>query len=87
MSNTYPRETVELVPVVVRVDGVVVTSGFKLGVALGERPPLTFSDPVMASGKTCVLIDRLDPGTYKVWAQVTSSPETPMVDCGTIYIT
>lgn len=79
---TYPRETVEFQPVTVAVDGVVVTSGVAFAVVpYGDRPA-TFVAPTALNGKIGVMVSGMTPGTYRVWAQVTSVPETPVIDCG-----
>jgi hypothetical protein len=86
--DSYPRETVELVPVVVTVDGVPVTENVQLALTgvYGERPS-AWSDPVVAGDDSGVLISALDPGVYRVWAKVTDSPEVPVVECGSFRVT
>lgn len=87
MTNLYPRETVEFQPVEVTVNGTAVTSNVTFCVAaVGERPS-TFGTAVTLSGEIGVMVTGYDPGTYTVWAKVASSPETPVLDCGSFRVT
>lgn len=83
---TYPRESVEFQPVTVTVDGVAVTTGVTFAVVpYGDRP-VTFVAPTTLGGKIGVMVSGLGVGVYRVWAQVTSAPETPVIDCGTFTV-
>jgi hypothetical protein len=84
--NLYPRETDEFQPVTVTVDGVAVSSGVKFSVVVTTARPLVWVDPVSLSGKIGVMVSGLAPNDYRVYAQVTSSPEIPVVDCGTFRV-
>lgn len=86
-QNTYPRETVEFQPVEVKVDGAVVTDGVQLALTTGSDRPTDWNDPTVVAGGIGVMVEGLAVGTYHVWAKVTSSPETPVVDCGTFRVT
>lgn len=88
MTNTsYPRETVEFQPITITVDGTPVTTGVTVAlVAHGTRPSVWLA-PTTLDGKIGVMLTGLTPGLYDVWAKVTSSPETPVVDCGIVSIT
>jgi hypothetical protein len=87
VANVYPRETVEFIPVTVTVDGTPVTTGVQFAVVADGVRPTTFSAPVTLSGKIGVLISGLAAGNYRIWAQVTAAPETPVIECGYITIT
>lgn len=87
--NEYPRETLELVwaSVTARGTGTPVTSGVKLAVSkLGERPE-SWTDPTVEGDKLGVMIDQLEPGYYKMWAQASVPPEAPVMECGIFLVT
>lgn len=87
MSNTYPRETVEFQPVVVKVDNVITTINVKFCITLfGDRPE-AFIDPSVLDADIGVLVTGLAPGTYTVWAKILNVPEQPVIDCGKFDIT
>ena len=91
--SSYPRETVEFQPITVAVDGAPVTTGVAFSVVAedalfpdGTRPG-AFTAATTLSGRIGVMVAGLAPGTYRVFAQVTSSPETPVIDCGVFTVT
>lgn len=85
--NRYPRETVEFQPVVVTIDGQVITAGVQFAITAGSERPTVWLDPVLIGGKAGLMIDGPAPGLYRVWARVTDAPEQPVIDCGTFVIT
>lgn len=80
--NTYPRETVEFQSVTVTVDGVIVTSGVQFAVAPAGTRPVNWANPATLNNEIGVMVENLTPGRWHVWAQISSTPETPVVDCG-----
>lgn len=88
MTNQYPRETVEFQPVTVTVDGVAVTTGVQFAIVNREAGtrPTTWTAAVALSGEIGVMITGLTPGFWEVYAQITSTPETPVIDCGYIQV-
>jgi hypothetical protein len=88
MSTTgYPRETVEFQPVVVTVDGATVTTGVTFAVlAPGNRPVTGWAAATTLGGKIGFMITGMAPAIYAVWAKVASSPETPVIYCGTFRV-
>lgn len=87
MTNLFQRESVEFQPVTVTVAGVAVTTGVTFSVTAEDARPATFSAATTLSGQIGVMVDTLDPGTYRVWAQITGAPpETPVLDCGTFRV-
>jgi len=80
---TLPRETLEFIPVNITVDGVPVTAGVKVCVTPGTARPTVWDDPVVLGDEIGVMTTDHTPGTYRVWAQITSSPEIVVVECGT----
>ena len=84
---SYPRETIEFQPVTVTVDGVAVTTGVEFCVVSAGARPGTWAAPTTIGGKIGVMITGLAPGMYEVWAQITSNPEIPVIDCGTFSVT
>lgn len=86
MVNLFQRESVEFQPVTVTVAGVAVTSGVTFCVTAEDERPVTFSAATTLSGQIGVMVTTLSPGTYRVWAKISSSPETPVLDCGTFRV-
>ena len=86
MSN-YPRETVEFQPVTVTVNGALITTGVTFSVVAGDLRPTTWIAPTTLDGKIGIMITGLTPGIYQIYAKVVSTPEIPVLDCGTFRIT
>lgn len=88
MTDEYPRETKEFIHPVVMRDGSEVLDNLKFAIVPddGSRP-ITWVDPTIVDTKPVVLIDHMAPGYYRLFAQITDSPEIPVVDCGSFYIT
>jgi hypothetical protein len=82
-----PRESVELVPVPVRVDGRLVTTGVQVTLTQGAERPTVWRDADVLDGQTGILVDGRPVGVYEVWARVLSVPEQPVVLAGKIRIT
>lgn len=87
MSNTYPRETVEFIPVTVTLDGVAVTDGVEFCVTESNARPVTWVAPVELDDLIGVMTDQQEPDTYTVWARVTDNPEIPVILCGRYRVT
>lgn len=87
--NRYERESIEFQPITVTVDGVAVTTGVTFAITPnGTRPATyTYTAPATVAGKTGVMVQGLQPGAYNIWAKVASTPETVVINCGSIYIT
>lgn len=85
--NKYPRETDELQPVKVTVDGVEVTEGVEFALTTGQDRPATWTEPYVVGAKSGVRVHDLAPGMWRVWARVTDSPEVPVIDCGEFFVT
>lgn len=85
--NTYPRETVEFQPVAVAVNGVPVTSGVEFTTAAAGTRPTGWAAPVTLDAQIGVMVEGLAPGTWHVWARITSDPEVPVIDCGAFDVT
>jgi hypothetical protein len=85
--NHFPRETVEFQPVTVTVNGTPATAAnVTFAVGLKTARPVSWLAPVELEGKIGIMVEDLDPGTYKVWAKVESNPEIPVIDCGMFVI-
>ncbi len=86
--NRYPRETVELVPLTVTIDGVAATEYQTALVTDGDRPTV-WTDAVTIGDITGVMLPgtATKPTTLRIFAKVTSSPEVPVIDMGTIQLT
>ena len=87
MSNSIPRESVEFQPITITVDGTPVTTGVTVALVANGTRPSEWVTPTTLNGKIGVMIEGLAPGLYNIWARVTSSPETPVIDCGIVSIT
>lgn len=86
--SDYPRESIELVPVTVQIDGAPVTEGFTLALTAGRDRPSAWVAPTVIGASVGWLLDgTLAPGTYSLWAKVVAAPETPVIDLGRIAIT
>ena len=86
MANLYERESVEFQPVEVKLDGLVVADGISYAIVPDGERPVDFTDAVVLGGKTGVMIQGLDRGTYRIFAKILNSPEVPIIDCGYFYI-
>lgn len=85
--NTYPRETVEFIPIAVTIDDVEVTTGIEVAIAQRGARPTTWQAPTTLDTRIGILISGLTPGTWHIWARATAAPETVVIDCGPITIT
>lgn len=85
--DSYPRETDELAPVTVSIDGAAVTSGIEFALTTGNERPETWTEPYVVGDASGVRVADLEPGVWKVWAKVTDSPEIPVIECGYIRVT
>ena len=90
MSTPAPfqRETLEFLPVVVTVDGVAVTTGVEFAIVDINARPDTFASPTVLGDDIGVMVDgaSLGTGTFRVFAQITDSPEVPVIDCGSFRV-
>ena len=86
MANAYPRESVEFQPVKVTVDGTAVTTDLTFAIVRDGQRPVDFVPATVLGPDAGVMVAGLAPGTYRIFAQVTSYPEVPVVDCGYFYI-
>lgn len=86
MVNSYPRESVEFQPVKVTLEGAPVTSGLLIAVVPDGQRPVTFTPAIVFGPEAGVMVSGLAHGTYRIFAQLESGPETPVVDCGHFYI-
>lgn len=87
MSNRYPRETVEFLPVTITVDGAPVTTNVELSVVARTARPQTWTTPTTLDGQIGVMVEGYEPATYAVWARITDTPETPVIRAGEFIIT
>jgi len=87
MTSSYPRETVEFQPITITVDGTPVTTGVTVALVANGTRPSEWVAPTTLAGKIGVMLTGLTPGLYNVWAKISSSPETPVIDCGFVSIT
>lgn len=86
MTNRYPRESIEFQAVIIRVDGIKVTTGIEYCVVTaGERPEIWVA-PVVVGTQSGFMVDGYDVGTWDVWAKVTSAPEIPVLNCGSFIV-
>lgn len=86
MANLFERESVEFQQVDVKLDGQLMSGGISFAIVPDGQRPVTFTEAVVFGGKSGVMIQGLDRGTYRIFAKVVSSPEVPVIDCGYFYI-
>lgn len=85
---TYPQETKEFQPIRVRVDGVEVLTGVEVAVVAPSARPTTWVAPsIMESGQLAILVDGIAPGSWNVWAKVTTVDEAAVIYCGNFKVT
>jgi len=85
--NSYPRETTEFQPLIIKKNNVIVTEGISTSIAEHGERPSTWIPAVALGAEVGVMITGLTPGMYDIYAKVTDSPEIPVMDCGSIAIT
>lgn len=85
--NSYPRESVEFAAITVTVDGSPVTTGVEVALTTGQDRPTTWAAPTTLGGRIGVMTGGLATGYWHVWARVSSTPEAPVIDCGTFQVT
>jgi len=86
-TNSYPRETVEFQPLIIKKDGVIQTAGVSTSIVAHGARPTVWTTAVVLGLEVGVMISGLTPGMYDIYAKITDSPEIPVMDCGTIAIT
>ena len=85
----FQRETVEFLPVTVLVNGTVTSDPVEFSITDVNSRPSAWGAAVTIGTDIGVMVNGTalgGPGTFNVYARVTSSPETPVVDCGTFRI-
>jgi hypothetical protein len=84
----FQRETYEFLPVVVTVNGTAVTTDVSFAVCEVDGRPATWGSAVTLGTAIGVMVNgtALGVGTFEVFARVQSSPEIPVLDCGTFRI-
>ena len=83
---TVPRETVEYIPVVVYLNGVVTTANVSFAVVPDGTRPSSWTAATVLNSATYTLISGLSVGLYNVFAKVSAAPETPVILCGQITV-
>ena len=88
---SYPRETKEFQPIRVKVktNGVEVKimNGVEFAVIPSGTRPMAWVEPITLDGELGVMVNALAPGTWLVWARITSLPEIPVIYCGDFKVT
>jgi len=82
-----PRETKELIPVEVTVDGVPTTTGVKFAIVPPDQRPTTWVSATVIDSQTLVQVESLTTGEYTVYAQVTNGTELAVLKAGILLIT
>lgn len=85
--NRYERESTEFQPITITVDGAPATDGVTFAITPSGQRPVTYAAPVTIDGKAGVMVQGLEPGAYNVWARVDCTPESVVINCGSILIT
>lgn len=84
--NSYPRETIEFIPITVTRDGQTYTT-FDTAITPRTGRPQTWEPALTLEGTPGVLISGLPPGIHKLWARINDTPEQPVIEVGSINIT
>jgi hypothetical protein len=85
MTVLIPRESIEFVEVDVTVNGAAVVSGVQLAVVPSGARPTGWANPTALGGKIGYLTAPVAlAAPYDIWAQVASSPETPVIFIDTL---
>jgi hypothetical protein len=82
----FQRETQEFLPVAVTVNGTAVTSNVEFDIVASGDRPLTFGSAVTLGTAIGVMVENLSAGGYEVFAKVSSSPEIPVLSCGSFIV-
>lgn len=83
--NTYPRETIEFIPVQVTRDGAPIAD-FEIAITKQGERPTTWNTPDLLDDKRGALLNEPTPGIYRVWARVVGNPESVVVEAGSIRV-
>jgi len=88
MTNIYPRESVEFQPILITLDGVTVTTAVETQITTpAARPSSTgWITAATLSGEIGTMVSGLATGSWTVLARITSSPEIPVINCGTFSV-
>lgn len=86
MAELFERESVEFLPVEVKLDGRPFSGDISYAIVRDGDRPVTFTPAVILGQKPGVMIQGFAAGTYRIFAKVNSTPEVPVIDCGYFYI-
>lgn len=83
-----PRETAELMPFEITLDGTVQTVNVSYSIVTESQNarPTTWTAAEVADGRTHARISGMTPGFYRLFVRVSAGTETPVVDCGLFQI-
>jgi hypothetical protein len=87
MSNSYPRETTEFIPITVKFGTVTLTTGVETALTSGNTRPSSWAAADEVDGKVGHTISGLSVGRYTLWTRITLGSELVVIDCGQITIT
>lgn len=78
MSNVYERETNEFQPIVVTVDGTVLTAVTNLSFSITDLStrPTVWIAAVLYGGAVGLWVTGMTPGTYQIWFKYILGTET-----------
>lgn len=84
--NVYQRETDEFLPVPISHAGVAVTTGVEYSIVLNGARPAAWTPAANLGGQIGVTIAGLASNVYDIYAQITASPEIPVIFCGSFIV-
>lgn len=84
--DQFPSQTSEFLPVPVSADGVIVTTGIAYSVVPNGNQPGAWTAATVMNSKTGVMVSGFAAGTYRIYAQATTTNETAVIDCGTFLV-
>jgi protein-disulfide isomerase len=79
---TFPRESIEFLPITVTVDGVKVSTGVTFAKTTGADRPTVFNAAVTVGSNIGVMVAGEPTGLTTIYAKVTGTGETPVIMCG-----
>lgn len=82
----FQRETIEFLPVTVTRNGTPTTTGIEFAITPHSTRPTTWTPPTTLGTDIGVMVEGLPPGAYKVWARITATAETPVLQAATFEV-
>lgn len=82
----FQRETTEFLPITINKDGTPTTTGIQFTITPYGTRPTTWATPTTLGTDIGVMVTALPPGNYIVWARITTTGETPVLQATTFEV-